>query len=176
MIAWPVIWLLSSNAQVVPSQAMETRLVIGTGVVCRVQPDLDSQVVAAHRLGEPLTVRGMTRDRSGAAWYEVVGLRTCWVSGVLTVAFADYDSPDTALTAIAEHALALGANASFEHLVAVDNLLIERRLRRNPYFRAPAWRRSSEPENPRLSTARESATKRGPGGQPFWTSSRSLVL
>jgi hypothetical protein len=60
------------------------------------------------------------------------------VSGALTVAFAGYDSPDTALVAIAEHALALGANASFEHLVAVDNLLLERRLRRTRYFRAPA--------------------------------------
>ena len=138
MIAWLVIWLLSSNAQVVPSQATEMRLVIGTGVVCRAQPDRESPVVAAHRLGELLTVRGITRDRSGAGWYEVVGLRTCWVSGQLTVAFAGYDSPDTALVAIAEHALALGANASFEHLVAVDNLLLERRLRRTRYFRAPA--------------------------------------
>jgi hypothetical protein len=73
-----------------------------------------------------------------ARWYEVVGLRTCWVSGALTVAFAGYDSPDTALGVIAEHALGLGANASFEHLVAVDNLLLERRLRRTRYFRAPA--------------------------------------
>jgi hypothetical protein len=138
VIATLVIWLLSSNAQVAPSQTMEMRLVIGTDVVCRAQPDRDSPVVAAHGLGEPLTVRGMMRDRSGAAWYEVVGRRTCWVSGPLTVAFAGYDSPDTALVAIAEHALALGANASFEHLVAVDNLLLERRLRRNRYFRAPA--------------------------------------
>src|SRR5712691_9565552 len=113
------------------------RLVIGTGVVCRAQPGRDSPVVAAHGLGEPLTVRGITRDRSGAAWYEVIVRRTCWVSGPLTVAFAGYDSPDTALVAIAEHALALGANASFEHLVAVDNLLLERTFRRPRYFRAP---------------------------------------
>ena len=138
MIAWLVIWLLSGNAQVVPSQAMEMRLVIGTGVVCRAQPDRDSPVVAAHRLGEPLTVRGITRDRSGAAWYEVVERRACWVSGPLTVDFAGYDSPDTALGAIAAHALALGANASFEHLVAVDNLLLERKLGRSRYVRAPA--------------------------------------
>ena len=138
MIAWLFVWLLSSGAQAVSSQAMEMRLVIGTGVGCRAQPDRDSPVVAPHAVGEPLTVRGVTRDRSGAAWYEVVGGRTCWVSGPLTVAFAGYDSPDTALVAVAEHALALGANASFEHLVAVDNLLLERRLRRTRYFRAPA--------------------------------------
>ncbi len=138
VIAWPVLWLLFSNTQVVPSQAMEMRLVIGTGVVCRAQPDRDSQVVAAQQLGEPITVRGMTRDRSGAAWYEVIARRTCWVSDALTVAFPGYDSPDTALGAVAEHALALGANASFEHLVAVDNLLLERRLRRTRYFRSPA--------------------------------------
>jgi hypothetical protein len=138
VIAWFVVGLLSTTAQVAPSPSMEMRLVIGTDVACRAQPDRNSPVVEAHRLGEPLTVRGMTPDLSGAAWYEVVGLRTCWVSGPLTVAFAGYDSPDTALAAIAEHALALGANASFEHLVAVDNLLLERRLRRPRYFRAPA--------------------------------------
>ena len=138
MIAWLVVGLLFSNVQVAPPQATEMRLVIGTGVVCRAQPARDSPVVAAHDLGEPLTVRGITRDPSGAAWYEVVGLRTCWVSGPLTVAFPGYDSPDTALVAIAEHALALGGNASFEHLVAVDNLLLERRHRLTRYFRAPA--------------------------------------
>jgi hypothetical protein len=138
VIAWLVVWLLFSTVQVASGQAMEMRLVIGTGVVCRAQPDRDSPVVRAHRLGEPLDVRGMTRDRSGAAWYEVIGRRTCWVSGPMTVAFPGYDSPDAALVAIADHALALGANASFEHLVGVDNLLLERRLRRTRYLRAPA--------------------------------------
>ncbi len=137
MIAPLVVWLLFGNDQAAPPQEMETRLVIGTGVVCRAQPSPNSPAVTAPRLGEPLTVRDLVRDRSGTAWYEVVGRRACWVSGPLTVAFA-YDSPDTALVAVAEHALALGANASFEHLVAIDNLLLERRLRRTLYSRAPA--------------------------------------
>ena len=137
MIAGLVVALLSANAQA-PSQAFEARLVIGSGVVCRAQPDRASAAVRTYRLGEQLTVRGISQDRSGAAWHEVVDRRTCWVSGPLTVAFAGYDAPDAALAAIAEHALALGADASFEHLVAVDNLLIERKLRRTRYFRAPA--------------------------------------
>ena len=137
MITWLVVWLLSSSAQIDPAQAFEMRLVIGTDVVCRAQPDRDAPVVATHRVGEVLTPRGATKDRSGTAWYEMIGFRTCWMSGPLTVAFAGYDSPDTALVAVADHALSLGVNASFEHLVAVDNLLLERKLRRTRYFRAP---------------------------------------
>ena len=72
MIVSLVAWLLLSNAQVALSQTFETRLVMGTGVVCRAQPDRESPVVEAHELGELLTVRDTRQDRSGAEWYEVI--------------------------------------------------------------------------------------------------------
>jgi hypothetical protein len=62
----------------------------------------------------------------------------CWTLGALSVPFAGYNSPDTSLVAVADHALDPTARASFEHLVAVDNLLTERQLHRPPFVRAPA--------------------------------------
>ena len=53
-------------------------------------------------------------------------------------AFCGYDNPDAAIAAIANHALAPETKATFQHLVAVDNLLLERKRRNGRYFRAPA--------------------------------------
>lgn len=115
-------------------------MAIGTGVTCRAQPDRDSPVVASLRLAEPFTVGDVRADRSDdAVWYEVDRSRSsCWVFGPLTVPFEGYQNPDAALLAIAEHVLGLNENASFERLVAVDNLLLERTRRRGRYFGSPA--------------------------------------
>ena len=72
-------------------------------------------------------------------WYEVADLRVpCFVFGALTAPFDGYDNPDAAIAAIANHALAPETKAKFQHLVAVDNLLLERKLRRGRYFQSPA--------------------------------------
>lgn len=133
-------WLLIGQAHAAPAQEpFEIRLVVGTDVVCRAQPDRDSPVVSGFTVGDALVVRARTEDgRNESVWYEVSGLRSpCWVFGPLTVALDGFRNPDRALIAIAEHALALDPSAPFEHLVAVDNVLLERKYRHNRYFGAP---------------------------------------
>ena len=67
----------------------------------------------------------------GEEWYGTYEgpIHSCWTYGPLT---AKLDSMDhtAGLLALAEHALALGDAADFEHLVAVDNLLLAPWMRR----------------------------------------------
>jgi hypothetical protein len=131
--------LLSLAVQQAPSRPVEMRFVIGTDVACRARPDRGAPAVATHTVGEVINVRGAARDATGAEWREVTGLLSpCWVYGPLTVAFDGYRSPDDALIGVADHALALGDAAPFEHLVAVGNLIHERARQRGRYFGAPA--------------------------------------
>ncbi len=119
----------------------EGRMVIGTDVVCREEPDRSSPVVMGLGLGDDFAVQDSRADSDREAlWYAIdLGFgRSCWVFGPLTIVFESYRNPDSALLAVAEHALQLGGDAGFERLVAVDNLLIERKLRSVRYFRAPA--------------------------------------
>ena len=116
------------------------RMAIGTEVVCRGEPDRSSPAVKSLDLGEPFAVQDSRMDSSGeAVWYAIeAGVNgSCWVSGPLTVPFDSYLDTDAALLAIAEHALQLGGDAGFEHLAAVDNLLVERTRRLARFFGAP---------------------------------------
>ena len=115
------------------------RLVLGMDVVCRAAPNRAAAPVLALGLGESVLVRATANDQESGTWYEVAGPpRPCWLFAALTVPFAGFEDPDRALISIADHALALQPKATFEHLVAVDNLLLERKRRSSRYYRAPA--------------------------------------
>ena len=112
------------------AQSSESRIVIGTNVACRAEPHRAAPVVRGHRLGDQLqNVSRVTVD--GEEWYgrNYVARGLCWTYGPLTAAL-DVDNPAAGLLALAEHALALDDAADFEHLVAVDNLLLEPWIRR----------------------------------------------
>ena len=111
------------------AQSSEARLVIDTDVVCRAEPRRNAPVVRGHRLGDRLNrVSRVTVD--GEEWYSrnPGASGSCWTYGPQTV---EWDARDhtAGLLALAEHALALGDAADFEHLVAVDNLLITHQRR-----------------------------------------------
>ena len=119
---------------------LEVRMVIDAEAICRDEPDRSSPVVMGLDLGDPFAVQDSRMDSSGeAVWYAIDTdfNGSCWVFGPLTVAFDSYRNPDSALLAIAEHALRLGGDGSFEYLVAVDNFLVERTRRLGRYYGAP---------------------------------------
>lgn len=129
--------LLMLTARDGRAQTFDLRMVIGMDVTCRSEPNRTSAAAAAPRLGEIFRVLQSDVGDNQEIWHlREGGLRGCWVLGSLTTPVAGYDSPDTALLALADHALNPATKATFEHLVAVDNVLIERRLRRG-FYRAP---------------------------------------
>ena len=138
---WLVLVLVCcGHGRLLAQTQLEERVAIATEVVCRDEPDRSSSVVMGLDLGHPFAVQDSRMDSSGdAVWYATdLGFHgLCWIFGPLTVPFDSYRNPDPTLLAIAEHALQLGGDASFEHLVAVDNLLVERSRRLARYFRAP---------------------------------------
>ena len=109
------------------SQSYESRIVLGTDVACRVLPERGAPVVTALHPGDAFSVAERTDGADDRTWYRRVEhpVRTCWVFGALSVVY-DYQDHDGALLAIAEHALQLGDEATFEHLLRVDNLVLER--------------------------------------------------
>ena len=127
-VCWAVV--LVACGTILVAQSSESRIVIGTDVACRAEPHRDAPVVRGHQLGDQLrNVSRVTVD--GEEWYgRNQGARgSCWTYGPLTAAL-DVDNPAAGLLALAEHALALDDAAHFEHLVAVDNLLLEPWIRR----------------------------------------------
>ena len=107
------------------AQSSECRIVLGTDVACRAEPHRDATVVWGHQLGDQFqNVSRVTVD--GEEWY-LWPRASCWTYGPLT-ADADVSDPAAGLLAVAEYALALEDAADFEHLVAVDNLLINPQL------------------------------------------------
>ena len=120
------------------AQELDSRMVIGTDVSCRAEPSRTSPAAAAPPLGETFLVRDTRAGQDQETWYarEIVGPNVCWILGSLTTPVR-LESPDTALLVLAEHALSPATKATFEHLVRVDNVLRERRLRLS-FYRAPA--------------------------------------
>ena len=115
------------------------RIALGSDVVCRGRAERGAPVVTPLRLGDPFSTKRVVTDAANAVWYEVADLRVpCFVFGALTAPFDGYDKPDAALAAIANHALAPETKATFHHLVAVDNLLLERKRRNGRFFQSPA--------------------------------------
>ena len=115
------------------------RVAVGSDVVCRGRAERGAPVVTPLRLGDPFRTKRVVSDAANAVWYEVSDHRVpCFVFGALTASFDGYDNPDAAMAAIANHALAPETKATFQHLVAVDNLLLERKRRNGRYFGAPA--------------------------------------
>ena len=122
-VCWTLVLVAFGTTLV--AQSPESRIVIGTDVACRAEPHRDAPVVWGHQLGDQLhNVSRVTVD--GEEW-ELWPRASCWTYGPLT-ADADVSDPAAGLLAVAEHALALEDAADFEHLVAVDNLLINPRL------------------------------------------------
>ena len=120
---WTLVFVACGTTLV--AQSSEYRIVIGTNVACRAEPRRDAPVVWGHQLGAQLQyVSRVTVD--GEEWYGWPRA-SCWTYGPLT-AEADVSDPAAGLLAVAEHALALEDAADFEHLVAVDNLLINPRI------------------------------------------------
>ena len=74
-----VIVLLIAAARGAPAQPGDLRMVIGTDVVCRAEPDRTSPAAAAPRLGD---VFGVVDSRVGVpgqdTWYARAGRRPCW--------------------------------------------------------------------------------------------------
>ncbi len=125
-VCWTLVLVACGPAAA--AQSSEARLVIDTDVVCRAEPRRNAPVVRGHRLGDRLyRVSRVTVD--GEEWYgqNPGASGSCWTYGPQTVEWDDRDHTAGVL-ALAEHALALGDAADFEHLVAVDNLLIEPRI------------------------------------------------
>ena len=114
-VCWAVV-LVACGASV----DAQDRIVIGTDVACRGEPDRDAPVVRGHHLGYRL-YRPSRVTVDGDEWYSL-DHGPCWTYGPLTAEVTR--NPATTLLAVAEHALALEDAADFEHLVAVDNLLI----------------------------------------------------
>ena len=119
IVCWSLV-LVASGASVA-AQSTQDRIVIGTDVACRAEPHRDAQVVRGHHLGYRLR-RPARVTVDGDAWYRL-DHGPCWTYGPLTAAVNTRNPASTLLT-VAEHALALEDAADFEHLVAVDNLLI----------------------------------------------------
>ena len=122
--------MLVTWGTVAAAQPSVSRIVIGTDVACRDEPHRDAPVVKGHQLGERLrNVSRVTVD--GEEWYgtDLQWPRGCWTYGPLTVEL-DFRDSAAGLLAVAEHALALADAADFDHLVAVDNLLVAPWVRR----------------------------------------------
>ena len=136
--AWLVLFLLGGHINPAAGQATE-RMVIGTDVACRAEPNRGSPVVRAWQLGDSFGVSSTESDSDSDVWYEqgLGSLRSCWTFGALTTPLESYRNPDSALLAVAEHALDSERDASFTHLVAVDNLLIQRERQLTVYRSAP---------------------------------------
>jgi hypothetical protein len=144
-----VLGLLLGSASVALAQQRDMRIALGSDVVCRGRAERGAPVVTSLRLGDPFNTNRVVSDPANAVWYEVADMRVpCFVFGALTARFDGYDNPDAALAAIANHALALETKATFQHLVAVDNLLLERKRRNGRFFQSPA-------EMPPLLTTRQ---------------------
>lgn len=81
-------------------QQPESRMVIGTNVVCRAGPERSARAVRSLRLGEIVFAIEETQA-GGATWY-LEGtrgfLRSCWVYGPLTADF-ERSNPEPALLA-----------------------------------------------------------------------------
>ena len=115
------------------------RVSIGSDVVCRSRAERGAPVVTPLRLSDPFRTNRAVLDAANSVWYEVADQQArCFVFGALTAPFDGYDNPDSAIAAIASHAIALDTKATFQHLVAVDNVLLERQRRNGRFFRAPA--------------------------------------
>ena len=115
------------------AQSFEDRLLIDNDVACRAEPHGGAPVVRRLPLGDQLlNPSRVTVD--GEEWYRknLTSRSSCWTYGPQTVEF-DFRDQTAGVLALAEHALALGDAADFEHLVAVDNLLIDPR-RSGLYF------------------------------------------
>jgi hypothetical protein len=109
----------------VQAQNSDHRLVIGTNVSCRTAPDQNAAKAHAYVLGEIITVQ-RTAQTNQEKWYfdssHVSGRSpSCWISAALTTPF-DYQEPEPALVAIADHVLQRRDAVPFEDYVAVDNL------------------------------------------------------
>jgi hypothetical protein len=102
-------------------------MVIGSGVVCRSEPERSAPIRYTYRIGD---IVGASEEtvREGETWYmdrlRVTGrYPSCWIYGPLTVEFRRTE-PVSALVAAAERALRR-SDASFEDLVSADNLLTQ---------------------------------------------------
>lgn len=102
----------------VAAQAPRERMIIGTDVACRAEPRRDAMPRRVYRLGE-LIAPAQEIQTEGATWYSAE--RGCWVFCELTVEI-QRSNAEPALVAAADHALNR-KSATFEELVAVDNLL-----------------------------------------------------
>lgn len=102
-------------------------------MACRAEPRTGAPVLRGRQPGYVFPVADSDTDEGGATWYaDNIPGGVCWVFGPLTIEEA---SPDEVLLAVADHALSLGEETTFEHLVAVDNLIIERKRRMGRFFR-----------------------------------------
>ena len=106
---------------------LQERMVIGSGVVCRSEPERTAPVRYIYRIGDIVGASEQT-VRNGETWYmdrlRVSGqYPSCWIYGPLTVEFRRSE-PVAALAAAADHALRR-TDASFEDLVSVDNLFTQ---------------------------------------------------
>jgi hypothetical protein len=107
------------------AQSVQTRVVVDTGVVCRVEPDQKSRPAQPLPVG---TVIGVTRQRrvQGTSWYFDswrISTRapSCWVHGPSTMAPVP-DDPEPVLLAVLDRLLRR-SDLRFEAYVEAENLL-----------------------------------------------------
>ena len=103
--------------------AQDSRMVIGTNVVCRAQPSRNAAKVVTLRLGE---IRGLSREArgDGGVRYFDEGRPSCWVPGALTAEFVA-GKPESALLAAADHILQRkDPVVTFGEYVEAENLLL----------------------------------------------------
>jgi hypothetical protein len=106
-------------AVVTSAQEPRERMVIGTGVACRTEPRRDAASRRTLRLGELISATAAETSATGEVW---LSANQCWVLSDLTAEF-QRSNPEVTFLAAADRVLGR-KDATFEELVAVDNLLI----------------------------------------------------
>jgi hypothetical protein len=125
-LLWIIFVVSLGAASPLEAQAMPTRMVIGSNVVCRTEPNPSAPIAQSYLLGDIIAVSRESRQ-NGEDWYfdqwRVSGQSpACWVYGPLTAEF-DRSDPEPALIAVAGHVLQRTDPVRFEDYVEVDNLL-----------------------------------------------------
>jgi hypothetical protein len=122
-LPWSLSVLVALGSEPVSAQE-DMRLVIATNLACRAEPNRSAPVVRGLRMGEVILASERPED-DGDPWF-LDQWRRCWVFGPLTAGWQDREQ---ALLRAADRILAGTDDVPFEDFVAVDNLLVQTRVR-----------------------------------------------
>jgi hypothetical protein len=123
---WLLVFLCCANESGL-AQEPQLRMIIGTGVVCRTEPDRQSPAIRSYRAGDIIGASRESRASDGTIWYfdllRVTGRSpACWIYGPLTT-FINPAAPEQALVVMVDHLLARSENIRFEEAVEIENVL-----------------------------------------------------